>query len=63
MSVFAFIWCQANQHVPHRRDVEWDGIGYVGTCRHCNTPIYRHKHRDWRRRIEGWEALRESTRA
>jgi len=62
MSVFTFIWCQNNHHHPLRREVEWDGRGYVGTCRHCNTPIYRHKHHDWRKRLEGWEAQRENAK-
>jgi len=59
MTVFSFIWCQTNNHDPHRRDVEWNGMGYVGTCRHCETPIYRHKRRDWRKRGHGWESQRK----
>lgn len=63
MALLSFIWCQTNRHDPLRRDVKWDGRGYVGTCRHCGAPIYRHKHHDWRKRLEGWEAQRESARS
>lgn len=56
--MLSFIWCSANHHAPVRRDVEWDGRGYVGTCRHCGAAIYRHKHHDWRAKTEGWAERR-----
>jgi len=39
-----------DRHAPKRRDVEWDGLTYVGTCRHCGAPVERHGHHDWRKR-------------
>jgi hypothetical protein len=62
MAVFSFFGCLTNQHDPTRRDVTWDGRGYIGTCRHCGAPIYRHKHHDWRKRTAEWEAHRSIRR-
>jgi hypothetical protein len=50
MSVFSMIGCLFNRHKPLRRDVEWDGRAYVGTCRNCGAPIQRHGKRKWRKR-------------
>jgi hypothetical protein len=60
MSLFSPIWCVANHHDPVRREAEWDGRGYIGTCRHCGAAIYRHKHRDWRAQSEGWAERRDA---
>jgi hypothetical protein len=49
----AYLWffgCFINQHEPRRRDITWDGLTFVGNCRHCGKPIERNSHRDWRRR-------------
>jgi hypothetical protein len=49
----AYLWffgCLINQHEPRRRDITWDGLTFVGKCRHCGAPIQREGHRDWRRR-------------
>ena len=59
MFLFSFIRCQTNLHEPLRRDVESDGRSYVGHCRHCEAPIYRQKHRHWRKRVQGWELQRK----
>jgi len=41
--------CWFNRHHPDRRQVEWDGKSYVGTCRHCGSPIRRKKRGIWQR--------------
>jgi hypothetical protein len=50
MSLFSFIGCLADKHQPVRREVDWDGRYYVGTCRHCGASIRRYAHHDWRKR-------------
>jgi hypothetical protein len=50
MFFMSSIGCKFNRHKPLRRDVEWDGRAYIGTCRHCGVQIMRHARRDWRKR-------------
>ncbi|HWU02739.1 MAG TPA: hypothetical protein VN222_08385 [Novosphingobium sp.] len=40
--------CLFNRHAPHRNRVKWDGLNFVGTCRHCGKPIRRKAHGGWR---------------
>lgn len=40
--------CRINRHKPRRRDVQWDGISFVGRCTCCTTPVYRVGHNHWR---------------
>ncbi len=46
--------CFINRHRPDRARAKWDGLHYVGTCRHCGARIRRrdagHWQKDW---IEG----------
>lgn len=42
------ISCLFNSHAPNRRKVQWNGIGYVGTCRSCGRDIIRSHHSGWR---------------
>jgi hypothetical protein len=50
MIVLSFIACKLNHHEPLRREVRWDGEGYVGVCRHCEAPIERYRRRRWGKR-------------
>lgn len=52
MSVFSKIGCLINRHDPLRRDVTWDGLAYVGVCRHCGAPIKRHRRNNWQKSKE-----------
>jgi hypothetical protein len=56
MSYLWFFGCLVGRHEPVRNEVEWDGLTYVGKCRHCRTPIARKGKRDWRRRDEAPQA-------
>jgi hypothetical protein len=49
MSFMSFIGCSMDRHEPVRRDVKWDGLQYVGHCRHCHEPILRVAHQKWRK--------------
>jgi hypothetical protein len=33
--------CLFNAHKPARRSIEWDGLGYIGTCKSCSGRIRR----------------------
>lgn len=50
MSFLSPIACMMGRHDPKRREVEWDGRNFVGKCRHCDKPIERVTHRNWRER-------------
>jgi hypothetical protein len=50
MSIFSFFGCVFNRHQPLRRNVQWNGRAYIGTCRHCDAQIIRSGRRNWRRR-------------
>jgi hypothetical protein len=49
MSVLGLAACLLNRHGPSRRDVKWDGLAFVGECRHCGAPIERVGRRNWRK--------------
>jgi len=51
MSVISPIACLMGRHEPLRRNVEWDGLHYVGNCRHCGKEIVRLSHRNWREKL------------
>jgi len=38
------------RHEPDRRKVQWNGLTYVGHCKHCGKEIERISHRVWRER-------------
>jgi len=42
--------CLLNRHRPVREEVEWTGLGHVGTCKTCNAPIRRRDAGGWRKR-------------
>lgn len=42
-------FCLFDRHSPIRSGVTWDGLNYVGTCRHCDSAIRRKSHRVWTR--------------
>lgn len=50
MNFFASMRCRLDSHRPVRREVQWNGESYVGTCISCEAPIYRRAHGVWRRR-------------
>ena len=52
MSFMTFIGCSMGRHAPLRRDVKWNGLQYVGHCRHCHELIARVAHHKWRKREE-----------
>jgi len=39
--------CVFNRHDPYRQFVKWDGLNFVGECRHCGAQIRRKEHRVW----------------
>jgi hypothetical protein len=39
--------CLFNRHKPNRARAKWDGVDFVGTCRHCGTHIRRKEHKHW----------------
>jgi hypothetical protein len=41
--------CLFNRHVPRRSAAKWDGLDFVGTCRHCGARIRRKAHKTWLR--------------
>jgi len=46
--------CVFNRHDPYRQFVKWDGLHFVGECRHCGAQIRRKEHRVWHKDwIEG----------
>ncbi len=51
MSLVSRLACLFNRHDPLRRDVKWDGVTYIGECRHCGTTIIRMSRRKWRKHI------------
>jgi hypothetical protein len=42
------ILCLFDKHSPKRAETEWDGLNYVGTCRHCGHRIRRIAKGKWR---------------
>jgi hypothetical protein len=42
------ILCLFNRHDPDRQKARWEGLHYVGKCRHCGRDIYRRKAKTWR---------------
>jgi hypothetical protein len=52
MSFTTFIGCSMDRHAPLRRDVKWNGLQYVGHCRHCHESIARVAHHKRRKREE-----------
>lgn len=49
MSLLSFLACALDRHAPVRRNVAWNGLAYVGNCRHCEAAIQRMGHRNWRK--------------
>jgi hypothetical protein len=41
--------CLFNKHSPKRETTRWDGLNYVGTCRHCGRKIRRKSRSNWKR--------------
>jgi len=39
--------CWFNRHSPKRTRVKWDGLNFVGHCRHCGSHIRRHDDGGW----------------
>lgn len=39
--------CLFNRHAPYRQFVKWDGLNFVGQCKHCGEAIRRKEHRVW----------------
>jgi hypothetical protein len=44
---FAIPMCWFNRHAPKRDRVKWDGLNFIGHCRHCGAHIRRHPHGGW----------------
>jgi len=42
------LMCLMNKHHPRRSTMEWDGVSYVGECRHCAARIRRLSHGNWK---------------
>jgi hypothetical protein len=51
MSLFSRLECLLNRHDPLRRNVKWDGMTYVGDCRHCGETIVRISRGKWRKLV------------
>jgi hypothetical protein len=56
MAYFWIFGCVINRHEPSRRTVEWDGLTYNGTCKHCGKPITREARHTWRAIVTQGEA-------
>ncbi len=41
--------CLFDKHAPKRSTTYWDGMSYVGDCRHCGRSIRRAARHKWRR--------------
>ena len=41
--------CMFNRHSPYRQFVKWDGLNFVGECKHCGEHIRRKEHKVWLR--------------
>jgi len=50
MSVLGLAACLLDRHDPNRRDASWNGMTYIGECRHCGAAIERLSRRKWRKR-------------
>lgn len=50
MSILSPLLCLLGRHEPLRRNVSWDGLTYIGQCRHCDRDIERASRRNWRAR-------------
>jgi len=46
--IFRLSLCLINRHAPKRHRVKWDGLHFVGTCRHCHKAIRRQDQGGWR---------------
>ncbi|MFN3424362.1 MAG: hypothetical protein ACK40C_06615 [Novosphingobium meiothermophilum] len=46
---FARFLCLFDRHRPVREGVEWNGVAFVGTCKHCGAAIRRREGGGWRR--------------
>ncbi|VWX53467.1 conserved hypothetical protein [Novosphingobium sp. 9U] len=42
------ILCLFNKHTPKRSTTQWDGVNYVGDCRHCRRRIRRFSRGNWK---------------
>ena len=42
-------FCVLGHHSPRRAEVRWDGLHFIGTCRHCSKHIRRKAHHKWLR--------------
>lgn len=43
--------CLFGRHTPRRNKVKWDGLHFVGACRHCGTALRRKDHGGW---VKDW---------
>jgi len=50
MSKFRLL-CLLNSHRPIREGIGWNGMTYVGKCKHCGSEIRRRDRGGWRKRL------------
>jgi hypothetical protein len=55
--------CVFNRHSPYRQFVRWDGLNFVGHCKHCGEPIRRKEHKVWLKEWREDSPLLKPTRA
>lgn len=48
MFMLSRILCIFDKHAPKRSRTDWDGVSYVGRCRHCNARIRRISPHKWK---------------
>ena len=49
--------CRFGRHTPVRDEAKWDGLHFIGTCKHCGIPIRRKAHKQW---LKEWLADTEA---
>lgn len=42
------VLCLFDKHDPKRSTTHWDGVNYVGECRHCGQKIRRRSRHNWK---------------